>query len=126
MSLLVVTRSVARAEIQAAFRWYEREREGLGEEFLQAVDRVVGMPRTKEDRMLKKYWSGKGMLFREVPIGGAAGSRTWKEGSTTRRIDAVLLTGSATVRVKIIDVPEPPDNRRWSRPSARLGFGVRE
>jgi len=41
--LPVVTRSLATAEIQAAYRWYEREREGLGEEFLQAVDRVVGI-----------------------------------------------------------------------------------
>lgn len=29
--------------MQAAYRWYEREREGLGEEFLQIVDRVVGI-----------------------------------------------------------------------------------
>ena len=43
MSLPVVTRSVAKAETEAAYRWYEREREGLGEEFLQAVDRVVGI-----------------------------------------------------------------------------------
>lgn len=43
MILPVVTRSLATAEIQAAYRWYEREREGLGEEFLQAVDRVVGI-----------------------------------------------------------------------------------
>ena len=34
----MVTRAIAAAEIEAAYRWYERERSGLGEEFLQAVD----------------------------------------------------------------------------------------
>lgn len=41
MSLPVVTRPRAAAEIQAAYRWYEREREGLGEEFLQSVARLI-------------------------------------------------------------------------------------
>jgi plasmid stabilization system protein ParE len=43
VSLPVVARSLAKAEIQAAYQWFEREREGLGEEFLRAVDRVVGI-----------------------------------------------------------------------------------
>ena len=30
-------RPEARAEIQEAYRWYERQRPGLGEEFLEAV-----------------------------------------------------------------------------------------
>ena len=41
-NLPVVTRASAAAEIEAAYRWYERERLGLGDEFLQAVnDRVA-------------------------------------------------------------------------------------
>ena len=43
MSLPVVTRSRAEDEIQAAFRWYEREHEGLGVDFLDTVDRVVAI-----------------------------------------------------------------------------------
>ena len=41
MSLLVVTRPAAAAEIETAYRWYEGEREGLGSEFLEAVDTIV-------------------------------------------------------------------------------------
>ena len=43
MSLPVVTRPRAAAEVEAAYSWYERERERLGEEFLQSVDRLVAV-----------------------------------------------------------------------------------
>jgi hypothetical protein len=42
MKLPVVTRPRAAAEIQAGYQWYEKEREGLGEEFLMTVDQMVG------------------------------------------------------------------------------------
>jgi plasmid stabilization system protein ParE len=41
MSLPVVTRPAAASEIETAYRWYEKEREGLGSEFLEAVDKLV-------------------------------------------------------------------------------------
>ena len=41
MSLPVITRPAAASEIEAAYRWYEKEREGLGSEFLEAVDKMV-------------------------------------------------------------------------------------
>ena len=41
MSLTVVTRPAAAAEIETAYRWYEKEREGLGSEFLEAVEKMV-------------------------------------------------------------------------------------
>jgi hypothetical protein len=41
VSLPVVTRPAAAAEIESAHRWYEKEREGLGAEFLKAVDKMV-------------------------------------------------------------------------------------
>ena len=41
MSLPVATRPAAAAEIDAAYRWYEKKREGLGSEFLEAVDKMV-------------------------------------------------------------------------------------
>jgi plasmid stabilization system protein ParE len=41
VSLSVVTRPAAAAEIETAYRWYENERAGLGSEFLEAVDKLV-------------------------------------------------------------------------------------
>lgn len=41
MSLHVVTRPSAAAEIETAHRWYEKERAGLGSEFLEAIDKMV-------------------------------------------------------------------------------------
>ena len=41
MSLPVVTRPAAAAEIETAYRWYEKEREGLGSEFVDAVEKIV-------------------------------------------------------------------------------------
>ena len=41
MSLPVVTWPAAAAEIETAYRWYEKEREGLGAEFLEAVEKMV-------------------------------------------------------------------------------------
>jgi plasmid stabilization system protein ParE len=41
VSLPVVTRPAAAAEIEKAHQWYEKEREGLGAEFLEAVDKIV-------------------------------------------------------------------------------------
>ena len=40
MNLPVVTRPAA-VEIETAYRWYEKEREGLGAEFLEAIDKMV-------------------------------------------------------------------------------------
>ena len=41
MNLPVVTRTTAAVEIETAYRWHEKEREGLGSEFLEAVDKMV-------------------------------------------------------------------------------------
>jgi hypothetical protein len=41
VSLPVVTRPAAAAEIETAYRWCENEREGLGSEFLEAVEKIV-------------------------------------------------------------------------------------
>ncbi|HEX4998272.1 MAG TPA: type II toxin-antitoxin system RelE/ParE family toxin [Terriglobia bacterium] len=58
MSLPVVVRYLAKAEIQSAYRWYEREREGLGEELLQAVDRVLGV--------IAEYPEGFSVVHRDI------------------------------------------------------------
>lgn len=41
MNLPIVTRPSAATEIDAAYRWYEGERPGLGEEFLEAVNHMI-------------------------------------------------------------------------------------
>jgi plasmid stabilization system protein ParE len=41
VSLPVVTRPAAAAEIETAYRWYEKERVGLGTAFLETVDKIV-------------------------------------------------------------------------------------
>ncbi|HYR43957.1 MAG TPA: type II toxin-antitoxin system RelE/ParE family toxin [Terriglobia bacterium] len=41
MSFSVVIRPAAAEEIETAYRWYEKEREGLGSEFLEALEKVV-------------------------------------------------------------------------------------
>jgi plasmid stabilization system protein ParE len=43
VSLPVVTRLAAAADIETAYRWYETERERLGAEFLEAVDKMVNV-----------------------------------------------------------------------------------
>ena len=49
-SLPVVIRSAAAAEIESAYRWYERERFGLGEEFLEAVNHMKAVIAADPDR----------------------------------------------------------------------------
>jgi toxin ParE1/3/4 len=41
VSLPVAIRPAAAAEIETAYRWYEKERTGLGSEFLEAVNKLV-------------------------------------------------------------------------------------
>jgi plasmid stabilization system protein ParE len=41
VSLPVVTRPAAAAEIETAYRWYEKEREDLGSGFLDSVEKIV-------------------------------------------------------------------------------------
>lgn len=40
MSVALVVQPEAEADLDEAFRWYEARREGLGEEFLEEVDRA--------------------------------------------------------------------------------------
>lgn len=41
MKLPIVTRPTAAAEFESAYNWYELQRIGLGEEFLQAANELV-------------------------------------------------------------------------------------
>ncbi|HBB87208.1 MAG TPA: hypothetical protein DC047_06300 [Blastocatellia bacterium] len=43
VNLPIVIRPSAATEIEAAYRWYERQRPGLGEEFLEAVNNMIAV-----------------------------------------------------------------------------------
>ena len=51
-------------------------------------------PKTEEDKLLNKYWKKiGGKLLVEVPIGGNHSDLPWGHGSTTRRLDGVIIKG---------------------------------
>ena len=51
-------------------------------------------PKTEEDKLLNKYWKNiRGKLLVEVPVGGNHPDLPWEHGSTTRRLDGVMIKG---------------------------------
>jgi hypothetical protein len=50
VKLPIVARPVAAAEIESAYKWYERQRIGLGEEFLQAANHLISVIAEHSDR----------------------------------------------------------------------------
>ena len=51
--------------------------------------------KSKEDRLLEKYFKKRpGMFVAEVPIGGNGSDLPWGDACTTRRLDAVRVSGS--------------------------------
>jgi hypothetical protein len=51
--------------------------------------------RSKEDRLLERYYKKRpGMFIVEVPIGGSGTDLPWGDACTTRRLDAVRISGS--------------------------------
>ena len=69
MSLPVVTRPAAAAEIETAYRWYEKERSGLGSEFLEAVDKIVKMIAENPKRFPVIRRDVRRALLRRFPYG---------------------------------------------------------
>jgi plasmid stabilization system protein ParE len=65
--LSIVTRTAAAAEIDAAYRWYERERPGLGEEFLAAVNDLVGVIAEHPQRFQATHRDLRRALLRRFP-----------------------------------------------------------
>ena len=50
--------------------------------------------KTKEDRLLKRYYKeNPGMFLVEIPVGGAGSGLPWDEACTRRRLDAVKILG---------------------------------
>jgi len=50
MSLRVIFRAAARIEFEEATTWYDKERHGLGEEFLREIDEVIFRVAEKPER----------------------------------------------------------------------------
>ena len=67
--LPVVTRASAAAEIEAAYRWYERERQGLGEEFLQAVTDLAASIAEYPERFPVIHRDIRRALLKRFPYG---------------------------------------------------------
>ncbi len=65
--LSIVTRPAAAAEIEAAYLWYERERQGLGEEFLEAVNYFVGVIAEHPQRFPVVHRDLRRALLRRFP-----------------------------------------------------------
>jgi len=79
VNLPVVTRPAAAVEIETAYRWYEKEREGSGSEFLEAVDKMVKaiaenpeqFPSVRKDirrAVLRRGQTGKGFGRADHPV----------------------------------------------------------
>jgi toxin ParE1/3/4 len=69
VSLPVVTRPSAAAEIETAYRWYEKERSGLGSEFLEAVDKIVKTIAENPERFPVIRRDARRALLRRFPYG---------------------------------------------------------
>jgi plasmid stabilization system protein ParE len=67
MSLPVVLRRQARAEFDAAFDWYERQRAGLGPEFAERVQAVFDRISATPEMHAKVYRDVRRALVRQFP-----------------------------------------------------------
>jgi plasmid stabilization system protein ParE len=65
MSLFV--RPAAAAEIEAAFGWYEDQRDGLGEELLSELDVIVRAVLESPSRFTVAYRDTRRVLLRRFP-----------------------------------------------------------
>ncbi len=62
-------RPEAAAEIQAAFRWYENQRSGLGSEFERALDAAIQSVRRDPERNAYVHKPIRRALLRRFPYG---------------------------------------------------------
>ena len=69
MRLPVVTRPAAAAEIEVAYRWYERESAGLGSEFLETVDKMVKVVSENPERFPVIRRDVRRALLKRFPYG---------------------------------------------------------
>jgi toxin ParE1/3/4 len=63
----VIIRPNAEADLQEACSWYESQRAGLGDEFLDEVRRAVGLLETDPERRPLYYRDFRRLLTRRFP-----------------------------------------------------------
>lgn len=66
MKLPIITRPKAAAEIEAAYNWYERQRPGLGEEFLVALNHAVAVIAGHPERFLLVHRDTRRVLLSKI------------------------------------------------------------
>lgn len=69
MSLELVVRPEAEADVLEAFRWYNEQLPGLGQEFLEELDRVIGSIHQNPRVHGKVHRDLRRALMRRFPYG---------------------------------------------------------
>jgi toxin ParE1/3/4 len=69
VNLTVVLRPAAAADLEHAYRWYEEERPGLGEEFLEAVTSVIAVIASNPEQFPLIRRQTRRALVRRFPYG---------------------------------------------------------
>jgi plasmid stabilization system protein ParE len=63
----LILRLEAEADIEEAFRWYEKQSHGLGAEFLRAVDACLALIARQPELYPEKYKHARQALLRRFP-----------------------------------------------------------
>lgn len=86
MSLPLVFQAGVRDEIDEAYRWYERQREGLGESFLDAVQIVLDQLQRDPERHAPVFQDVRHSRLKRFPYAvytGSTPTASWSLRSTT-------------------------------------------
>ncbi len=67
--LEILFRSVAEQELREAYRWYEDQRTGLGEDFLLCVEAAVAKARRSPELYPEVHKNVRRVLVRRFPYG---------------------------------------------------------
>lgn len=63
----LILRPAAEAEIEEAYRWYEGQRPGLGDEFARAVDACLASIRHRPEFYSEQFQRARRALLRRFP-----------------------------------------------------------
>jgi plasmid stabilization system protein ParE len=69
MSVELIIRPEAEADAQAAFRWYNEQVPGLGQEFLAEIDRALASIQANPEMSRKLHHEYRRVLARRFPYG---------------------------------------------------------
>ncbi len=66
---LLVVRPEAEADVQSAYRWYEKQQAGLGEAFLESLDQAIHSIQRLPQQHPKVHLEVRRVLLRRFPYG---------------------------------------------------------